>query len=102
MYTLTREQYLDTTLSEAWYFLKNPANLNQITPDNLRFQIISEIPEDFMVTYDKRSVRGSYVSDDFQYVEDFDSYGDNSMDGVDDILDDYFEDNNPDPYKKPS
>jgi ligand-binding SRPBCC domain-containing protein len=45
MYTLIREQYLDTTISEAWDFLKNPANLNQITPEDLRFQIVSDIPD---------------------------------------------------------
>lgn len=45
MYTLTREQYLDTTLSQAWDFLKNPANLNKITPEDLRFQIVSDIPD---------------------------------------------------------
>ena len=44
MYTLTREQYLDTTLSKAWDFLKNPANLDQITPEDLKFKIVSDVP----------------------------------------------------------
>ena len=46
MYTLMREQYVQTTLAAAWDFLKNPANLNRITPPDLDFQIISTIPEE--------------------------------------------------------
>ena len=44
MYTLEREQIVHASLAEVWDFLKNPGNLNQITPDDLDFQIISPIP----------------------------------------------------------
>ena len=44
MYTLYREQFLQTTLQEAWDFVSNPLNLNLITPDNFKFTIISEPP----------------------------------------------------------
>ena len=45
MYTLYREQYVDSTLTEAWDLLKNPANLDLITPDDLQFQIVSPVPQ---------------------------------------------------------
>ncbi len=44
MYTLEREQIVHISLAEAWDFLRNPGNLNQITPDDLDFQIISPVP----------------------------------------------------------
>ena len=45
MYILYREQYITTTLAEAWDLLKNPANLNLITPPDLQFNIVSSIPK---------------------------------------------------------
>ena len=45
MYTLYREQYVTATLAEAWDLLKNPANLNLITPPDLQFNIVSPIPK---------------------------------------------------------
>lgn len=46
MYTLEREQFVTAGLEESWNFLKNPANLNLITPADLHFLIISPVPED--------------------------------------------------------
>jgi len=46
MYTLYREQYVTATLAEAWDLLKNPANLNLITPEDLQFRIISPVPRE--------------------------------------------------------
>ena len=45
MYTLEREQTVSARLAAAWDFLKNPANLNEITPDDLHFSIISPVPD---------------------------------------------------------
>jgi ligand-binding SRPBCC domain-containing protein len=45
MYTLEREQVVHTSLDEAWIFLRDPGNLNEITPDDLDFQIVSPVPE---------------------------------------------------------
>jgi hypothetical protein len=39
MHTLCREQYVAATLVSAWNLLKNPVNLDLITPENLQFQI---------------------------------------------------------------
>lgn len=46
MYTLRREQHLHASLEETWAFLKNPFNLNYITPPELNFEIISKVPEE--------------------------------------------------------
>lgn len=46
MYTLYREQYVTTTLAAAWDLLKNPANLDLITPKELQFQIVSPVPRE--------------------------------------------------------
>jgi ligand-binding SRPBCC domain-containing protein len=46
MYTLEKLQKVRTTLDVAWNFLKNPSNLNRITPEDLHFQIVSEVPEE--------------------------------------------------------
>ncbi|MDH3328313.1 MAG: SRPBCC family protein [Desulfobulbaceae bacterium] len=46
MYTLERHQLVRTSLENAWKLLKNPANLNTITPEDLCFEIISEVPEE--------------------------------------------------------
>lgn len=44
MYTLQREQRVKATPAQAWAFLQNPANLDAITPPDLRFRIVSAIP----------------------------------------------------------
>jgi ligand-binding SRPBCC domain-containing protein len=44
MYILRQEQILDTTIDELWAFISHPANLNEITPPELDFTIISDIP----------------------------------------------------------
>jgi ligand-binding SRPBCC domain-containing protein len=46
MYTLYREQVLNTTLEKAWDFIKTPSNLNEITPDDLKFEIVTELPDE--------------------------------------------------------
>jgi ligand-binding SRPBCC domain-containing protein len=46
MYTLYREQYLTTTRAEAWDLLKNPVNLDLITPEDLQFRIIPPVPRE--------------------------------------------------------
>lgn len=45
MHTLNREQYVTAKLAEAWDLLKNPANLNLITPPDLQFKIVSPVPK---------------------------------------------------------
>ena len=44
MYTLQREQRVKASPAQAWAFLQNPANLDAITPPDLRFRIVTGIP----------------------------------------------------------
>ena len=46
MYTLKRSIVVPTTMEEAWDFIRRPQNLNLITPDDMEFKIISEVPEE--------------------------------------------------------
>jgi ligand-binding SRPBCC domain-containing protein len=46
MYTLTKVQRLPISLEEAWAFFSSPKNLATITPDNLGFQIRTQLPEE--------------------------------------------------------
>jgi ligand-binding SRPBCC domain-containing protein len=45
MYLLEREQEICTTTQKAWEFIKNPRNLNSITPPELEFEIVSAVPD---------------------------------------------------------
>ena len=42
IYSLKRTQKIPTTLEKAWDFFSSPANLSRITPETLRFKIISQ------------------------------------------------------------
>ena len=44
MYPLFRDQDVTASLTDVWQFLRNPANLDLITPEDLRFQIVSSVP----------------------------------------------------------
>lgn len=45
IHTLYREQTVATDLDTAWDFISRPENLNEITPDDMHFQIVSDVPE---------------------------------------------------------
>ena len=45
IYQLHREQVIATDLETAWDFMSSPKNLDAITPDDLSFEIITEVPE---------------------------------------------------------
>lgn len=45
MHILEREIILDTDPDTLWKFLSTPVNLNELTPPNLHFQILSEVPD---------------------------------------------------------
>lgn len=45
MYILKRDQLLHTSLKEAWAFIENPYNLDEITPPDLRFKITTDTPK---------------------------------------------------------
>ena len=43
-YTLFRNQTLNCTLEEAWHFFSSPENLDLLTPDDMKFKILTEKP----------------------------------------------------------
>ena len=45
MVKLKQEQFLPISLEVAWKFFATPKNLNEITPDNMVFEIKSKLPE---------------------------------------------------------
>ena len=45
MTILKQEQLLHISLDEAWRFFSTPKNLNEITPNDMVFEIISELPD---------------------------------------------------------
>jgi len=45
IYRLHRSQRLAMGLDQAWEFFSNPRNLEEITPDDLHFSIVSEVPD---------------------------------------------------------
>ena len=40
IHTLSQEQFLPISLAEAWGFFSSPANLDEITPDELGFKTV--------------------------------------------------------------
>ncbi|MGC4058656.1 MAG: SRPBCC family protein [Chitinophagaceae bacterium] len=42
---LRREQLLPIAIEEAWDFFSSPMNLNEITPEDMKFKVLSEIPQ---------------------------------------------------------
>lgn len=45
IYKLRREQLVKTDIDTAWNFIRSPKNLEALTPDNLAFEIVTELPE---------------------------------------------------------
>lgn len=45
MYTLHKETVVPTSMERAWEFIQNPANLNLITPGDMKFEIVSDLPK---------------------------------------------------------
>lgn len=43
LHTLEQEQTLPITMAQAWEFFSSPANLDEITPDDLGFKITSPL-----------------------------------------------------------
>jgi ligand-binding SRPBCC domain-containing protein len=48
IYTLAKETVVNTTMETAWDFIRQPANLNLITPDDMHFQIMTDLPDEMV------------------------------------------------------
>lgn len=62
MYRIDQTQRLPIPLEEAWAFYSNPKNLAAVTPDDLGFQIKSELPDEMypgmLIEYTVRPLLG--------------------------------------------
>ena len=47
-YELKKETVVDTTPEHAWEFIRNPANLNLMVPEDMRFTIVSDLPDEMI------------------------------------------------------
>ena len=45
IYTLYREHVVKTDIDSAWDFIRSPRNLDAITPDDMPFEIVTELPD---------------------------------------------------------
>ena len=46
IYTIHQTQRLPISLEEAWAFFSDPKKLQEITPEKMRFQILSDVPSE--------------------------------------------------------
>ncbi|MFB6319682.1 hypothetical protein [Saccharicrinis sp. FJH54] len=44
-HTINKSVIVKTSLQKAWEFIHNPENLNLITPEDMDFRIVSDLPE---------------------------------------------------------
>ena len=45
MYTLHKEIEVEASLDKVWEFISHPQNLDRITPDDMEFKIVTEVPD---------------------------------------------------------
>lgn len=45
VHQIKRELTIQTDLETAWDFIRTPANLNKITPDDMDFEIVGKVPD---------------------------------------------------------
>ncbi len=45
MYFFKRQIHLKTDMETAWAFIQDPRNLNRITPPDMSFKIVSDLPD---------------------------------------------------------
>ncbi len=45
IYKFYREQVVKTDIDSAWNFIRSPKNLEALTPEDISFEIVTELPE---------------------------------------------------------
>lgn len=62
MYQIKRTQMIPADIDVCWDFFSNPNNLQKITPEYMRFQVLTEVPNlmypGLMIAYKVRPVLG--------------------------------------------
>lgn len=62
---IQREQIIPASLEHVWKFFATPRNLNVLTPSDLRFQIVSKVPEEMqaglLIEYRISPLRGIWL-----------------------------------------
>ncbi len=65
MNTLERRVLINCNIHDAWEFINKPQNLNKITPPQMEFKILSDIPEEMydglMIDYRVKVPRFGYL-----------------------------------------
>lgn len=46
IHQINRDLIVPTDLESAWDFIRSPGNLDKITPDDMSFEIVSELPDE--------------------------------------------------------
>lgn len=46
LYTINKSNVLPISLKEAWNFFSNPSNLQKLMPEDMKFEVKSELPEE--------------------------------------------------------
>jgi ligand-binding SRPBCC domain-containing protein len=46
LHKLHREQVVKTDIDTAWDFIRSPRNLKKLTPDDLSFEIVTDLPDE--------------------------------------------------------
>lgn len=66
IYSFKRSQKLNLDINEAWEYFSSPANLEEITPKEMSFEVISKLPEVMMpgliISYYVRPILGIKLS----------------------------------------
>ena len=45
MYTLHKEIEVEASIDKVWEFISHPQNLDRITPDDMEFKIVTDVPD---------------------------------------------------------
>lgn len=87
MYQIKRTQFIPTSIDTCWEFFSSPNNLSVITPEYMRFNVLTDVPtkmyEGLMIAYKVSPVLGiplNWVTE-IKYVHDLQFFVDEQRTG---------------------
>ncbi len=87
MYQIKRTQFIPTSIDTCWDFFSSPNNLSVITPEYMRFNVLTDVPtkmyEGLMIAYKVSPVLGiplNWVTE-IKYVHDLQFFVDEQRTG---------------------